>query len=597
MADDGLQWLLSLDVEQEEALGLLKTIDKLSKGLGTTKTETEKVEHATKKAGDAHKKHGEDAEHLEGALSHLRTAALDPLLKQFKQYAEFEFVRQGIERLIEIPGEIIEKLKELGEEMVNVAAKTERTNTSFSLLFGKAEGSEVLEYLEKIAGATEFTDERLKGAAQTLAKVGFAGQGLTRAMAASLDIAAFSPNKEEGFGEALASLERIKRTGRVDNRVLGGLGVGEKSFLKELSARTGEDLATLKKKLETGKVDAEAALETLYTLIARKTGKDLGGAGVEVGKGLEAKLTHLKDLPEQFFQKLAKTDAFDKLTAAADRLLEKLNPESATGKKLFEALEAGASAVVDAIDGIDVDQVGAALVSLADDVKPVIDVFLALGRAVAKTASGLEAIANSNFGHVIGVVGRGAGTVLKGAGGAFLDSTGVGTMLNYLTAKADPVEQAGKKLGSATGKGVAVGVKESTPEAKAAVGDMATGASDAGAKALGVHSPSRVFADLGRMTAAGFVQGIDASAADVDKAVESMFETPRAPPAATASGIAARGGITVAPGAVVLTIHVPEGTGLTAEAVGEIAARAVESALPGAFKSGLDQMAAQGGEN
>jgi hypothetical protein len=570
MADDGLQWLLSLDVEKEEALGFLKTLDKMTSSLKGAKTETEKVEHATRAAGEGHKKHGEGAKELHGILDRLNNAALDPLLHRLKQYAEFEFVREGIEKLLELPGEIIEKLKELGVEMVTVAARAERTNLSFSLLFGADQGSEVLEYIEHIGDATEFTQQALKGAAQNLAKVGFAGQGLTRAMAASLDIAAFSPDKAAGFSEALSSLERIKRTGRVDNRVLGGLGIGQIPFLKELSARTGQEMSGLKKKLEAGKIDAETALETLYTMISKKTGKDLGGAGVDMSKTLEARLTRLKQLPELFFEKLAKTDAFDKLSGAADRLLEKLNPEGATGKKIFEALERGASAVVDAIDSIDVDKIGHALVSLSEDVKPVIGAFEKLGHAISQVVKGIDAVVNSKFGEIVGMTVRGTGAVVKHAGEGLLSASGAAPIIdglaNYLKGPAATAKVAG---------------------AGEHVGDAVAGGTE---KKLGIQSPSKVFADLGRQTVAGYELGVKSASGALDNVMAGAF----AVPAPQGGRVAALGGnVSV----VVGDIHVTTGPHANAQEIGEAVVRAVESALPGALKSGLDQMAAQGGEN
>lgn len=554
-------------------------LDELDAKLEAAEKTLPKVEHASKAAGEGHKKHGREAEHLGSILERVTHSALHPFLETAERIAEFEFVREGVEKLLEVPGEMIEKLKELGEEMVDVAAKTERTNTSFELFFGRKEGAELVENLEQIAGATEFTDQRLKDAAISLAKVGFAGQSLNRALAASLDVAALSPDKDAGMSSALATLEMVKATGRIRSETLLSLGLGPDAFFKELSARTGEGLATLKKKLAEGKVDTNEALESLYTLLTRKTGKDLGGAGVDMSKTLEAKLTHLKDLPEQFFQKLAKTEAFDKLTGAADRLLEKLSPEGKTGMKLFEALEHGASAVVDAIDSIDIDEVGSALEELASDVKPVIDVFTALGRAVGHVASAVDAVVHSKFAEIVGIAARGTGTVLKVAAKGIDQSQfggAVGGLVEYLTS---PVKADAEKAGKATGDGLAAGTKASESKVEAASHSLGDAASSGTREALGIHSPSKVFAELGAQTAAGFAAGVEKGSGMVDDVVRGAFAVP-----APMGGRVAAGGspIVVSVGDIVVQVH--GGSSSTAEEIGEVVRAVVRDQLTDVFE-------------
>lgn len=530
---DGIKYVFEID-------GQTPGVDALIAKLERSERVMPKVAEHTEKAGKAHDKHSKSAEHLGGVLDRLTNAVLHPLAHKLKEIAEFEFIRRGVDFLIDAPAEAFEKFKELGEEMIEVAAKAERTNKSFDLLFGASEGKEVLEYLEGIAKYTEFTDERLKGAAQSLAKVGFEGKGLTRALAASLDIAAFSSDKEGGFSDALSSLERIRRTGHVDNRVLGGLGIGQDDFLKELSARTGKGTAVLKKEMAKGKVAAQDALESLYSVIGKKTGKELGGAGVEMGKTLSAHLTHIKDLPEQFFQKLANTAAFDQLNAAAERFMEKLDPESATGKKIFEGLEAGFKAISDAIDSIDIDEVAGDLKELASDIKPTIEVLRELADVIINIGRGIKVFGSTGFDVLTLGLGR---PIAKWSADQQVANTEHGGLLNRLKDELNadkpwydkftplgwlPSHQRPQKAGLAAAAGMSGGMDAGMSTVEDAASRMGDAASGALQSKLEIHSPSKVFERHGRMSGEGYADGVLGSSGQVDEAVSSTFAAPTA---------------------------------------------------------------------
>jgi hypothetical protein len=609
MADEGLDWLLSLDVKQDDALSFLKTLDKMSAALKGTKTEVDQVEKATSAADEEFKqlsatlaalKKPKQIEELKKQIEEFskpkwRQAMdrlLDPLLQKMKSVAEFEFLRRLTDKVLEAPGELIDVLKELGEEMISVAAKTERTNRSFELLFGAADGRETLEYIEGIAKYTEFTDDNLKSAAQSLAKVGFQGRDLTRALAASLDIAAFSPNKEEGMGEALASLERIKRTGRVDNRVLGGLGVGEKDFLKELSARTGQGSETLKKELEKGKVNTEVALETLYSMIAKKTGKNLGGAGVEMGRTLSAQLTHLRDLPDQFMQKLAKSPGLEILKNGIGDILEKLDPDSPTGQKisgfLNDVFTKGAGLLNDVDIGAKVDLFTNALRGFADIAGPVLrfayheleGIAYLIGRITGhikstedqkKDIAGESMLRMESFRMAHGGQGIRVEKPVTAGDLEFNRQQETASQQRHLKAL-DEARAAFSSPGAFDDAILAMKINGEKMGAAAVEGMR-------GPKGIDSHSPSKKFAKLGEMAAAGFDEGFDSDVADV-------FRSP-GKPARTA-------GINV--GGVSVSVSV-QGSSASAAEIGEATARAVESILPGALESALASIALQGGAN
>jgi hypothetical protein len=599
MAEDGVEFLLSLNVEQEDALSFLKNIDKMTMSLRS-------VERTSRDAGHGHKKHAEEARGLDGVLKHLMSATLGPLSHKLKEVAEFEFFRRGVDAVIEAPMELIDKIKEIGEEMLNSAAKAERTEKSFGLLFGHEGAEEMLGWINKIKNSTEFTAETLEGATVSLAKVGFKGEGLIRAVSAATDLAALSPNKDEGFSEALSGLQQARRTGRVNNRTLRPLGVGEDDFLKQLSKRTGTDIKTLKKQLDAGKVDVDESLETLYTMIGKKTGKNLGGAGVEMSKTLEARLTHLKELPELYFKKLASSEGLDSFKEALGSALDQLDPDSPKGQQIFKSLEGAFNAVGSALKDIDMGalagNVEAAMVTIADAIKPTIDVLKTLGDMIQGLDDFLR-VMNDHPGEAAFRKAEANAEFKASHGDDYLVEARLKEMLRKKRADLaagvveygpaeDPttrIDRIRKQVRAEAAAGLAAGGASKAKEAGASTGTAFLDGAK-GPKGIDAHSPSKKFRALGEMAGDGFIEGIASKAAAVDNVMAGAFAIP-APQGGRMAGSGASVSVTVG------DIHVTPSNEANAQEIGEAVARAVESILPGALQSAHSQMAAQGGEN
>jgi hypothetical protein len=120
--------------------------------------------------------------------------------------------------------------------------------------------------------------------------------------------------------------------------------------------------------------------------------------------------------------------------------------------------------------------------------------------------------------------------------------------------------RAGDKKGRALGEGVRAGARD----------------------ALQINSPSKVFADLGRMSAAGFAEGIDNDIGSVDAAVEQMFPTP-----AAAAGGQAGGGTVIN---VELHIHVGAGASEGDHATASDLAEQIAEVLPSALENALEKV-------
>jgi hypothetical protein len=314
-------------------------LDTLLAGLDKANASMQKGHVGLKGIDDGAHKASESAKGLGGAFNNLIDKGLDPFLHKAKEIAEFEFIREGAEKLLEFPGELADKIKELGVDLVTTAAKTERIGLAFQNSLGKEKGKDTLEYFDAIASKTEFSHEQIRGMGLELSKSGFKGEGLKNAIAAVADLGSMSVNPEQGAMEAVSALQRIMTSGRIEGRALVPFGIQKGEFMKELSAETGLGLQGVEKQLEAGKIPIETTLNSLYESITHKTGKDLGGAGTAMADSVSARLTHLKEMPELAMERFADTNAFTKLSTSLGHVLDELDPTKEPGAHIFKGIE------------------------------------------------------------------------------------------------------------------------------------------------------------------------------------------------------------------------------------------------------------------
>lgn len=583
MADDGLKWMLEIDAKTEGPSALLTKLDALDRTLKVINSNIAKFGDASMGAGRAHAQHGKEADKLGGIFDRLIHKGLDPFLHKAKEIAEFEFLREATEKLMELPGELAEKVFELGEEMLRTAAKAERTESSFKLLFGAKGGGEALEDIDKIGEHTEFTRERLKSLTQDLGKVGFEGMDLKRARAAALDIAAFSSNAAEGLASAEGALERVKRTGRVDNRTLGGLGIGEKDFFGELTKRTGKGRKELKKEMDAGTLDAQDSLEALYTVITKKTGKKLGGAGADLSLGMEATFTHLGELPDRYFEKLSKSAGFAKMGESLKHMLDELDPDSENGKRIFGKLEAAFNGIGEIIGAID----WAGFIGTATDALETFEEMFLEALSIIPGETGSKAgyaLNNMKKRRHEREVNEEEGTKFA----ASAKSNNTTTAFEKAAAEQedyndlDEAENTGALLGTGMVKGMD-GSKFDVGDAGAKLGQAAIKGAR-GPDGVDAHSPSRAFENIGKDTADGFYVGVQRNSDRMGDAMSSLLPTVAA--SGTSGGART---ITMAPH-ITVNLHGSHGD----KDAQDIAA-AVAEILPSALQSAIDNLAIQAG--
>ncbi len=488
----------------------------------------------------------------------------------------------------EIGEKIVDKLFEIGEEAINAAAAAERMDLAFKLSLGQEGGAEMVEWLEKITGKTEFADDQLKGWGKELLNAGVAAEELDKFMAAGLDVAAKSPDKMEGMSKAISALSKASLTGAVDMRSLRGLSIGIEQ-LKTLPKFAHMSVKQLKKEMTDGKLTKE----DLLSVIAGPD-KILGDLGIQAGKTLQARLLHLRHIPEEIFQKLAKTQAFDRLSAAIGGALEKLDPDGPFGKKVFGGIERMFDKFATLVEQIDFDALAD---TITDDVIPAIEKLFGW---MAKMVTATERIIHGFHvmseipGLITGEGGKKTAAVATkavfGKSREELDKEGVFSrfadgVTSGLKHVAGMVTGQHYNAGKQAGAGMEKGLKDSVPGVGAAAGDVAAAAPKAARKELKVQSPSVVFEDIGAMTAAGFVEGLRGSRDDVSDAMDAAFKLPMIPRTRPSAGGGGGGGTTISIGHI--DVHVG---GHATEADGAAAARGFAQELRPALIDLLEQV-------
>lgn len=160
-------------------------------------------------------------------------------------------------------------------------------------------------------------------------------------------------------------------------------------------------------------------------------------------------------------------------------------------------------------------------------------------------------------------------------------TSSVGNALQWLEDRLDAVVQFFEshsfyEIGSMLVQGLIDGIVGKGQAVVDSVTGIANGAVDAAKRALGIASPSRVFAEIGVHTAAGFSQGIDQGMPDAQSSIESLTSPEPAQLGAGSSSSSGSGGeITIAPGAFVFhgVAGAEDAVGLFTEALERLAAQ------------------------
>jgi hypothetical protein len=487
----------------------------------------------------------------------------------WKEMFKGELAFHALAKGAELAWHGVEKIGEVMLDAFKLATGSERSGKVWENVLGsKEERDEYLEYLEEFSRLSEFTDDAIKPMALSLLDVGMRGDLFKASLEAVTDVASRSTNKIEAMTAATESLARIQRTGMVNNRTIGGLGLDPHLLNKQLSKDLGMAPDIIKKKLEEGGLKGADAMGSIFRTLMAKTGRDLGETSMEMSGLVGAKLEKIADVPEELFKSMKNTEGFKSMSESLDGVLEAFGPESAT----FKEIKAGLSDLFDevgkTIKKIDWKEVGGTIAYMVSATKEWIE-------PLTKVLTVME--------HLVGAI-----VSLPKMGGAIGD-----WMARTLNPELDQESMMDKERRE-NAQAKLERLNEAAwndPEVKALAKqsgvDLAGAQLDGAKQKTETHSPSKVWAKFGRDQAEGLALGMESSVPRISVATDSMVAVPSlgSMGAGIGSGGFNAGGVTAN-----FVINVP-GSSASPDDI----ARELSIQVPSMLLSALEQLAIQGG--
>lgn len=477
---------------------------------------------------------------------------------------------------------------DLGKNVLTGAAAAQRTDAVFRSLFGRDQGDRLLAFADSVAKSTEFDDDQLKSFIAGLGRAGFAADDMGKALAMAVDIAGLTEGDPvAALNQVGDALERLRLKGEVDFRILKSIGIGEPQFLADLSARTGKGIDKLKKELQAGKVDVDTLMAQLQASISSQTGGPSGAVGEERSKGLSAILNRLRNAPGNLFEEFRNSPAMAPLTASLAKFADALAPEGRIGGKIIAGIDTVAQKLAGWLEGFDPNAAMAKLSRLADDV-------MTVGRVIGTVIGGVATLF-----HALGTFwGEIAARVYLQVEGLMSFGTKLGDAIGsaqvWVVTGLDRIQlavsgffrkfrDAAAGLGSAVWQGLRDGIMGGIRAVGDAIENLGGGMLARLKGLLGIRSPSRVFEQLGIMSAEGFAQGLEGSQARLDATMGRSFEVPA--PSRGFSGWSGGGQISVT---VPITVNYTGGAGGASDA-DDIAQR-VSELVPAQLRAALEDL-------
>ena len=449
---------------------------------------------------------------------------------------------------------------------------------------GSAAGARALGgVVDGLAGKVATSRAQLDELALSRSRAGLAGKALESAAGA---IATATAVAGQAAGQKLQSIaEKAQQAGKFILKAvdLHGSGVTIDQVAAALAAKLGTTLAGARAAIDAGTVSVADGLDALNKAVDSKFGalakKQLLALPAQLGRlrenfaklfadvNIEPFLSGLADLLAMFDQstaagralKMIGTEVFDALFAAAARVLPYIKAFMQglviAGLQIYIAIKPVARAISEAFGGTALSSIFSvknALTAAKGIVYVLVAVFGVIG-AVMGASMTIIGFAIRNVLTLIGGIVDAVSWVIDAfssvgeAGSIAWNSitSGLSGALAAVTGFVGGFLEAGANIIAGLVEGITSGAGAIL---SALLAPVKNGIAAVKA-ALGIASPSRVFAQLGEHTAAGFAEGVDAGAGDVAGSVASMVGTP----SAEASKPGARG---AAAGLTIETINI-----------------------------------------
>jgi hypothetical protein len=488
----------------------------------------------------------------------------------------------------------------------------ENTLFAFKYVTGSQAGAVALmDDADKLARSMGQKTSSVSTSIAGLMSRGFNQAEAEKVTAAMSDIGALNPNANvANLVEQMAQVRGLGKLQYEDLKPILQSGGPSKEINEELMKATGtKNMAELQKVMAAGKVSSEQGIAAILRAVQTKGGgKELGSVAAAFSKStVTGAFQNMTAMVERLFMAINSGGAGSGLITLMNRISAAMDPTSESGQRLLAQMDKLVAMGGNLFDKIDASVVTGTVDTLVKSMETLLKTAqAALG---ALEMLGVIDLEHSNKNHQIEAYNQqysdqlyrkrfgdaeanrreAADAAPKQQALAAIDHKYAPSIIanpdiaDSITAmrdaeKAKWMEDNWRTIGQAGAAGLVDGLNGGAPAADAA-GRSLAGASVTGARAaLDVHSPSRVFAQLGAYTAIGFAEGVDANAGRAEASMSAMLTPPRA----SGFGAGSFGGAGAAGASVSIgDINVTVGPG--AEADGEKIAVTIKRELTAIF--------------
>lgn len=370
-------------------------------------------------------------------------------------------------------------------------------------------------------------------------------------------------------------LERAAQTGKfkLQAKQLVGTGVQVQKLYEEIALRTHKGVAQVKAEVEKGTLDAGVGISALNEVLTQK----FGGAAARQFLDFGSQVQHFKDNVSQLFEDVDTGPFLD----ALHQILSVFDKNTESGRALkeivtrgFDAIFRAATALAPAVSWVFKEMIILALEAYVwvkkngetiERLKIAFEILGAVAAIALAPFIAMVAAATVGIGLAIGVVYE------------FLNAIGaVGQMIS-------DEYNLFVSIGSYLIDGLVQGVKNGAAAVANAVTGIARDALNSFKNVLGIHSPSKVMAQMGGHLTMGLVEGIDRGAPAANDSLMNVVQ-PAAVERAAASG---GGGSTVSASSGGVTVNITIN--------GVQGAEQLKQDLPGIIADAFEQLTLQKG--
>jgi phage-related protein len=365
--------------------------------------------------------------------------------------------------------------------------------------------------------------------AGTAAAFGYAASQADAARSAGLAREAFAVLSPE-TGAAVASFDAVKEATGLTDQALTGLTKSLRAAGVEAGDMPEALLAAAKAEAALGQGGASEFIQSIQEgersvqSFAKEAESKFGGIVAQQLRGLTAQGKRFDSVWSKLFTGVNLDPVLDAVALLVG-MFEKGHPLADTfGFAITSAFDAVAKYAVPAAQMVEAFALGFAIQALKMyiAIKPLLG---GLGEVVAwvgaaEAAGKLFAVALVTIGVALSplvlaatLLGAALAVVVTGIGavvyGLFMMGYYAGQALMALGGLIANVLTMGYDLGANLLQGLVNGIVAFVPAVITAISGAVTSAIDTAKELLGIHSPSRVFAEIGTHTAEGFVQGVE----------------------------------------------------------------------------------------